>query len=137
MKKVLILLFMTQSILSYSQSNNSLYGEENTYINMTLQSVIEFLEQPQYIKVANTETIYLSFSDRLIKLSPGIHRLKLDIGIDIKVTVFEAYQINIEQISSYSRVIKNGQEDIDPLTGGIIVKDYIEYTVCDFILGEN
>jgi hypothetical protein len=137
MKKVLILLFMTQSILSYSQSNNSLYGEENTYINMTLQSVIEFLEQPQYIKVANTETIYLSFSDRLIKLSPGIHRLKLDIGIDIKVTVFEAYQINIEQISSYSRVIKNGQEDIDPLTGGIIVKDYIEYTVCGFILGEN
>jgi hypothetical protein len=104
---------------------------------MTLQSVIEFLEQPQYIKVANTETIYLSFSDRLIKLSPGIHRLKLDIGIDIKVTVFEAYQINIEQISSYSRVIKNGQEDIDPLTGGIIVKDYIEYTVCGFILGEN
>lgn len=137
MKKVLILLFMTQSILSYSQSNNSLYGEENTYINMTLQSVIEFLEHPQYIKVANTETIYLSFSDRLIKLSPGIHRLKLDIGIDIKVTVFEAYQINIEQISSYSRVIKNGQEDIDPLTGGIIVKDYIEYTVCGFILGEN
>jgi hypothetical protein len=137
MKKVLILLFMTLSIQSYSQSNNSLYGESTVYINMTLESVIEFLEQPQYVKVANTEVIYLSFSDRIIKLYPGIHRLKIDISIDTKMTVLEAAHVDLTLQSSYSRVIKNGQEDIDPLTGGITIKDYVEYTVCNFILGGN
>lgn len=136
MKNVLILLLMTFAFPSYSQSDDVPSIESNVYISLNLQSVVEFLEQSPYrVRVANTENIYLNFSDRLIKLSPGIHRLAIDISLDTKMTVFESQHIDIEQISSYQRVIKNGQEDIDPLTGGITVKDYIEYTVCGFIIG--
>jgi hypothetical protein len=134
MKKIVLLpLLLLLSVSSFSQDNSS-KEEHNVYVTMSLESVTNMLNMSQYkIEVSNTEIVLVNYYDRYIKLSPGIHRIKIEADYEAHIRI-APYTIDIESQSTYNRIIKNGQEDVNTLTGEITIRDYIEYSICDYIL---
>jgi hypothetical protein len=134
MKKIVLLpLLLLLSVSTFSQDNSSKV-EENVDITMKLESVTNMLNMSQYkIEVSNTETVIVNYYDRYIKLLPGIHRIKIEADYEAHIRI-APYTTNIEDQSTYNRIIKDGQEDINFLTGEITIRDYVEFSICDYFL---
>ena len=77
MKTLFTIVFLFLSVLCFSQR----IDESSVGINMSLESVSSILVLPDnYIRIANTETMLVNFdTDKYIEITPGIHRLKLDV----------------------------------------------------------
>jgi hypothetical protein len=135
MKKYFIIILLSIiSLCGYGQQSQDM-NEDNVYITMTLNSVIEYIPQGNfYIKISNTENILVNFCEKVIKVQPGIHRIYLEVDDTCTLMVLESYHMDLERVSSSYRIIKNGMENYNPGTGVYITTDYIEYTVCDFIM---
>jgi hypothetical protein len=136
MKKTLISLFTFFTLSSFGQvSNNSVIDEHNVYVNMELSPIIQILvSSKDYVNVTNTETVLLNFCDKIVKIRPGFHRIRVNIDQDCEMILIEYRDMNLESQATSVRVIKDGMEDINYLTGQIVRYDYLEYTVCNFYL---
>ena len=136
MKKFIILIFISFiSLCGFSQqSQNNMLNDEDVYITMTLNSVIEYMKQGEfYIKISNTENVLISFCEKIIKVQPGIHRIYVEVDNVCEIMVIEANSVELERMASSFRIIPNGMENINPITGEFTKTDYIEYTVCDYL----
>ncbi len=134
MKKIVLLpLLLLLSVSSFSQDNSS-KEEQNVDITMKLESVTNMLNLNQYnIEISNTETVIVNYYDRYIKLLPGIHRIKIEADYEAHIRI-APYTTDIEDQSTYNRIIKDGQQDINSLTGEITIRDYVEFSICDYFL---
>jgi hypothetical protein len=130
MKTLFTIVFLFLSVLCFSQR----IDESSVGINMSLESVSSILVLPDnYIRIANTETMLVNFdTDKYIEITPGIHRLKLDVEDITNVVLIPKTGNQLDYITSKVRIIKNGQEDVNTLTGSIIQKDYLEYTISNY-----
>jgi uncharacterized protein YqjF (DUF2071 family) len=130
MKTLFTFLFLFFSIVCFSQR----IDESNVTISMSLESVSSILVLPDnYIRVANTETMLINFDvDKYIEVTPGIHRFKLDVEDITNVVLIPKTGNQLDYIANKVRIIKNGQEDVNTLTGHIIQRDYLEYTILNY-----
>ena len=130
MKTLFTIVLLFLSVACFSQR----IDESNVTITMSLESVSSILVLPDnYIRIANTETMLVNFdTDKYIEITPGIHRLKLDVEDITNVILIPKTGNQLDYIANKVRIIKNGQEDVNTLTGHIIQRDYLEYTILNY-----
>lgn len=139
MKRFLFsLLILTPFVIS-AQENDS-KNENNVFVNMSLESILECTPTSQYeVLVCNTVDAILTFCEKIIKIPPGVHKVKIDIINetchlimieDDKRTDFAANAISM-------RIIKDGIQEVSYYSSEdskFPPRDYIEYTVCDYYI---
>lgn len=126
---------MISSYLGISQLTNS----DDVFFSMKLEPVINCNANSQKeITVASTVPSLLIFCDRGVRLPIGVFRIRLDIA-DWE----QCHIITSEDDSGDSfkyqphgqRIIPKGLCRIDYASSSIIsIEDYIEYTICDYII---
>jgi hypothetical protein len=138
MKTFLTAIFVILSnFSSFSQNENA--QEYNVFFNMKLEPVMQCVISQYDIKASNTVTTLLCFCDKIIRLKPGIHRLKITVD-ETKCSVIlieENDGADIDLTAESKRVVKNGLEEIvyiDGIETVVRVVDYVEYTFCDYFL---
>lgn len=135
MKTFILFWFLAFSNLLNAQLRN----ESDIYFQMKLEPVINCNAYNQKeITIASTVPSLLVFCDRAVRLPIGVFRIRLDIA-DWE----QCHIITSEDDSGDSfkyqphsqRVIEKGLQRIDYTSSSIIsIEDYIEYTVCDYII---
>lgn len=132
MRNIILVLFLVFKSILIGQ-NLTIVEESNISVKMSLEqvSVIKIINE-DYVEVANTDYIVFNYYNRYIELQPGIHRLRIDV---VEPTIIVLLPIILNDFKNNfvnKRIVKNGQEDINTLTGGTSIIDYIEWTINQF-----